>query len=94
MQCFWYVPTGQLWRVDYQRLEDQPDDAISNTTPQVTAMDGMPNGITSNCCMRASVYCTVRLLLGEQGPNYDAEHQVLVALAVYMTCHTPAACTR
>lgn len=44
MQCFWYVPTGELWRVDYQRLEDQPDDAASNTTPQVTAMDG-----TSNC---------------------------------------------
>lgn len=43
MQCFWYVPTGELWRVDYQRLEDQPDDATSNTTPQVTAMDGMSN---------------------------------------------------
>ena len=43
VQCFWYVPTGDLWRVDYQRLEDQPDDAISNTTPEVSAMDGMPS---------------------------------------------------
>ena len=54
MQCFWYVPTGQLWRVDYQRLEDQPDDAISNTIPQVTAMDGMSNCIADSLYMRAS----------------------------------------
>ena len=66
MQCFWYVPTGQLWRVDYQRLEDQPDDAISNTTPQVTAMDGIPNCITSDLCMMPSVHRNLRLLLRAQ----------------------------
>ncbi len=31
MQCFWFVPTGDLWRVDYQRLEEQPQNATSNT---------------------------------------------------------------
>ena len=40
MQCFWFVPTGDLWRVDYQHLEDQPASAIPNGTPEVTAMDG------------------------------------------------------
>ena len=39
-QCFWFVPTGDLWRVDYQRLEDEPASAIPNGTPEVTAMDG------------------------------------------------------
>lgn len=40
MQCFWFVPTGDLWRIDYQRLEDEPASAIPNGTPEVTAFDG------------------------------------------------------
>lgn len=40
LQCFWFVPTGNLWRVDYQRLEDQPASAIPNGIPEVTAQDG------------------------------------------------------
>lgn len=44
-QCFWFVPTGDLWRVEYQRLEEQPQDATSNTTPEVTAQDGPDSNV-------------------------------------------------
>jgi hypothetical protein len=49
MQCFWFVPTGDLWRVDYQRLEEQPEDAMSNSTPEVTAQDGTASHFSLAC---------------------------------------------
>ena len=49
MQCFWFVPTGDLWRVDYQRLEEQPENATSNTTPEVTAQDGTASHFSLTC---------------------------------------------
>ena len=49
MQCFWFVPTGDLWRVDYQRQEEQPEDAIPNGTREVTAMDGTHSHSPLDC---------------------------------------------
>lgn len=58
MQCFWFVPTGDLWRVDYQRQEEQPEDAIPNGTPEVTAMDGTQSHSPLDC-IQAILFCSV-----------------------------------
>ena len=56
MQCFWFVPTGDLWRVDYQRQEEQPEDAIPNGTPEVTAMDGTHSHSPLDCIQAILFY--------------------------------------
>jgi hypothetical protein len=56
LQCFWFVPTGDLWRVDYQRLEEQPQNATSNTTPEVTAQDGTASRFSLTCASALCVF--------------------------------------
>lgn len=50
LECFWFLPTGLVWRVDYKRLDYKPLATVlveqQRTKNNIQAADGpVPNGI-------------------------------------------------